>query len=90
MLVTAFSPLGHGQSYAPLGYGNKVALKVYCISILLTLIVLVQSKDVDYKEAKIGCYFLGTTNHARKSAIKLNLNPYLLFDIHPWNNNEIC
>jgi len=27
MLVTAFSPLGHGQSYAPLGYGNKVALK---------------------------------------------------------------
>ena len=28
MLVTAFSPLGHGQSYAPLGYGNKVAIKV--------------------------------------------------------------
>jgi len=27
MVVTAFSPLGHGQSYAPLGYGNKVALK---------------------------------------------------------------
>ena len=28
MLVTAFSPLGHGQSYAPLGYGNSVAIKV--------------------------------------------------------------
>ena len=26
--VTAFSPLGHGQSYAPLGYGNNVAIKV--------------------------------------------------------------
>lgn len=25
--VTAFSPLGHGQSYAPLGYGNNVAIK---------------------------------------------------------------
>lgn len=28
MHVTAFSPMGHGQSYAPLGYGNNVAIKV--------------------------------------------------------------
>ena len=28
VLVTAFSPLGHGQSYAMLGYGDKVAIKV--------------------------------------------------------------
>ena len=27
MLVTAFSPLGHGQSYAMLGYQDKVAIK---------------------------------------------------------------
>ena len=27
MLVTAFSPLGHGQSYEALGYKDKVALK---------------------------------------------------------------
>jgi len=27
MLVTAFSPLGHGQSYAALGYGDNVAIK---------------------------------------------------------------
>ena len=29
VLVTAFSPLGHGQSYAMLGYGEKVAIKVH-------------------------------------------------------------
>ena len=28
MLVTAYSPLGHGQSYAMLGYSNNVAIKV--------------------------------------------------------------
>ena len=28
MLVTAYSPLGHGQSYAMLGHGNNVAIKV--------------------------------------------------------------
>jgi len=27
MVVTAFSPLGHGQSYAMLGYGNVVAIE---------------------------------------------------------------
>ena len=27
MVVTAFSPLGHGQSYAGLGYENVVAIK---------------------------------------------------------------
>lgn len=27
ILVTAFSPLGHGQSYDALGYGDKVAIK---------------------------------------------------------------
>ena len=27
MLVTAYSPLGHGQSYAMLGYSNNVAIK---------------------------------------------------------------
>ena len=27
MVVTAFSPLGHGQSYAMLGYENVVAIK---------------------------------------------------------------
>ena len=27
MLVTAYSPLGHGQSYAMLGYSNTVAIK---------------------------------------------------------------
>eukprot|EP00092_Neocalanus_flemingeri_P107510 GFUD01137986.1.p1 GENE.GFUD01137986.1~~GFUD01137986.1.p1 ORF type:complete len:325 (-),score=73.88 GFUD01137986.1:187-1161(-) len=27
MVVTAFSPLGHGQSYAALGYANSVAIK---------------------------------------------------------------
>ena len=27
MVVTAFSPLGHGQSYSMLGYENVVAIK---------------------------------------------------------------
>ena len=53
MLVTAFSPLGHGQSYAPLGYGNSVAIKVDSASADILRNILV------YRQVNLGTDYYG-------------------------------
>lgn len=80
MVVTAFSPLGHGQSYAGLGYGNVVAIKEDVVISIATRLGVTPAQVVLRWGVQRGCSVIPKSENEQRIKENLSIEGFKLSD----------